>query len=481
MLPHESIITDAEIRKRPSVQLDYTKFHRTDPLTLWKNRLIVGLGAAAILLCFWWWISGKWRGGNSPAFSPGDLAAVHSTWDSQCQVCHSSHESAGRGWGPQTFGVSHTPDQLCQACHAGPVHHASERSADTPTCAACHLDHQGRNAMMTRNSDRYCTVCHANLANHFADGFDKSKSRLAESKIGDWASHPDFHMPKDPGRLKFNHKLHLSPGMASDGGSPLITVGQLNSSSRAGLNITATDPNLPVQLDCASCHRPDSYTGAVMQPISYPQHCQGCHPLTVQLPDDKKKLEIPHGWQPGPLRELLEGLLIGRAMENKKEALNRPPWQLPGKDEPLKLTVAERLAAVERDAIASKKLCAECHFFEGEVGKGTLLGLKVQPTNVPTRWFQQAKFNHASHRLLDCRGCHIVDNSTSADTVAIPNIENCKQCHGPQQSTADGMRGGVSYGCVECHSYHNGDHPGLGKGAMQRAPEKRLLEQFLKP
>jgi nitrate/TMAO reductase-like tetraheme cytochrome c subunit len=190
---------------------------------------------------------------------------------------------------------------------------------------------------------------------------------------------------------------------------------------------------------------------------------------------------MPHRWQPAQLHELLEGLLVSRAMQNKKESLQRPPWQIPGKDDAFKLTIADRLSAVERDMIASKKLCNECHTFSGDVGKGALTGLTIEPTRVPDVWYKQAKFNHAAHRLLDCRGCHNVDNSTTSETVAIPNIDNCQQCHGPAQSTGDGPRGGVRATCVECHTYHNGDHPHTGKGAKERAPAKRALEEFLKP
>src|SRR5207249_12312344 len=97
MLPHESIINDAEVRKRPSVQLDCTKFHRRDTLTLWKNRLIVSLGLAMVVLGLWWWLSGWWYGGNSPAYSPGPVAAVHAAWETQCNACHAPHESPGGG------------------------------------------------------------------------------------------------------------------------------------------------------------------------------------------------------------------------------------------------------------------------------------------------------------------------------------------------------------------------------------------------
>jgi hypothetical protein len=103
------------------------------------------------------------------------------------------------------------------------------------------------------------------------------------------------------------------------------------------------------------------------------------------------------------------------------------------------------------------------------------------PTNVPEFWYKQAKFNHAAHRMLECRGCHNVEKSTTADAVAIPNIENCRQCHGPAISTPEGPRGGARADCVECHQYHNGDHPRTGKGAKERAPAKRALDEFLRP
>jgi hypothetical protein len=311
---------------------------------------------------------------------------------------------------------------------------------------------------LTQNGDRFCTVCHANLAEHFADGVDRSTVRLANSRISHWADHPPFDLPKsDPGKLKFNHKLHLSPGMAREGGMPL-----------------KTDSAGPVQLNCASCHQPNESTRGTMKPIAYEAHCQACHPLTVKLPEDARELQIPHGWQPNKLHELIQGLLVSRALENKKETLQRPPWQLPGKDEAFKLTIADRLAAVERDLIGSKKLCNECHTFAGEAGKGALADLKIDAIEVPVVWYKQAKFNHTSHRMLECRECHAAaESSTSAATVAIPNIDNCQKCHG--------SAGGVRADCVECHTYHNGDHPLAGKGAPQRAPAKRELKEFLKP
>jgi hypothetical protein len=174
-------------------------------------------------------------------------------------------------------------------------------------------------------------------------------------------------------------------------------------------------------------------------------------------------------------------LLTSRAIKSEKSDLQRPPWFLPGKDDAFKLTIADRLAAVERDILSSKKLCSECHYFQGDIGTGKLSALKIEPTNVPLRWYEAARFNHASHRLLECRSCHVVESSVTAADVAIPNLDNCRQCHGPSQMTAEGPRGGARYGCTECHTYHNGDHPGLGKGAIQRAPAKRDLSEFLKP
>jgi hypothetical protein len=64
------------------------------------------------------------------------------------------------------------------------------------------------------------------------------------------------------------------------------------------------------------------------------------------------------------------------------------------------------------------------------------------------RWFPYARFDHASHRLLDCISCHknAATSSKTAD-VLMPAIADCRACHNPQV--------GVRSDCLECHDYHD--------------------------
>src|SRR5262249_17128340 len=163
----------------------------------------------------------------------------------------------GRSWGAQTFGVSHTPDARCNNCHSTAPehryapHHVAQSSADTPTCAACHLEHQGRAARLTRSPDRYCTSCHAGIQNHYEANVPKQYPSIRD--VGSWAGHPPFNLPgSDPGHLKFNHKLHLAPGMARVSDAPLMTWGQVDSAYRHRIGADQADAAAPVQLDCAA-------------------------------------------------------------------------------------------------------------------------------------------------------------------------------------------------------------------------------------
>lgn len=492
MKSHDDILRDAEVARRGSVQLDCTQFRRADPLTLWKNRLIVGLGLATIALCLWWWFSGRIHGGNSPVFSPGEIAYVHSAWETQCTVCHGSHDSTGGGWGAQTFGVSHTPDSRCNACHSqeterssskfktyAPHHPDPEKAdADTPTCAACHLDHQGRNNDLTRVADRFCTNCHANLP--------------GKAHVRDWAQHEmSQSLGMDPGHLKFNHQLHMRAGLGRIEGSVLKTWDQLDKDTRERLGGNGMDGKSPVQLDCSACHEteadpafrdripPSRASGSMMLPIDYERHCKVCHPISVGRPGDPAgPIEIPHGWKPNELHNLLDGLIMHRMLDARQINRKEPPWRLPGKDAAVRKEIQDEVARVESQLLGAK-YCGECHEFKPRAPGETFAAAIMEPTNVPDLWMQHARFNHASHKMLDCRGCH-AEMKTSADraTVGIPNLDNCKQCHGPASTS-----GNVRSTCVTCHTYHNGDHPKQGLGARSRMPRpaKLDIEKFLRP
>jgi len=117
------------------------------------------------------------------------------------------------------------------------------------------------------------------------------------------AAHPQVSFfqggPKpDPGRIKFNHKLHLTPGIVRAAGAPPWTVARIAERDRDRYRDGADDA-APATLRCESCHvldrgdlkladgtpggslRPVRSAGATYLPIAYEQHCAGCHALDV--------------------------------------------------------------------------------------------------------------------------------------------------------------------------------------------------------
>jgi predicted CXXCH cytochrome family protein len=66
-----------------------------------------------------------------------------------------------------------------------------------------------------------------------------------------------------------------------------------------------------------------------------------------------------------------------------------------------------------------------------------------------------ARFDHRSHAQTKCGDCHDVSRSESADDVAMPAIETCRECHGGSRPSS----GKVTSNCLLCHNFHESKHP----------------------
>jgi len=137
----------------------------------------------------------------------------------------------------------------------------------------------------------------------------------------------------------------------------------------------------------------------------------------------------------------------------------------------------------EKDLYVSRRLCAECHYFAGKsvaeaIKPGAVPDLRVEPTKVPTVWLKHAKFNHKSHRAVQCAECHGAATTSESHTdVLIPDRDSCIRCHAPTTSAGTP---GARFHCTECHLYHNGNHPLQGLGAAKRKPvNERDVTDFL--
>lgn len=484
------------------IPLDYYK--GWTPLDRW----FVGAGAAALVLAIAWPLAAYFftSDGGETLYSRGPVTAKHGAWNADCSACHDNfspiHERVA-------FSAGKVDNHKCTTCHAGPVHHKTQLTDSS--CASCHRDHQGRDFSLVRVPDVDCTSCHANLPSHVQGGktiYEHAVTRFAA------ATHPEFRSVKsDPGKLKFNHQLHMTAGMVREAdGLGAFTFERMTEPDRKRYMtlLGANDPAAKVQLNCASCHVTDSGdfkldatridvvpgdlllpkrgTGAYMLPISYENQCRACHPTTFDRKDPKDITTgqpILHGLQPEGVREFLQGYYTSRFLAGNEalfEVTPGKPRPLPGKvaTPAQQLTLKERIGQAEKDIFLGQKNCGECHYYDG-AGAGAEMPKRVVETRVPSVWLEHAKFSHLSHRAVDCKECHAdAWTSKTEKSVLIPNRDNCLQCHAPQTKVQGKLVGGARFDCIECHRYHNGDHPLQGLGAAARSvPAPLQVQPFL--
>jgi hypothetical protein len=483
------------------IPLDYWKQRSPlDGARLWLTGLVVLLtlgGLAYALLAL--------PNRGTSAVSRGPVASVHSFIDQQCYRCHVEFQPISQ----QSAGGA--VDQRCQVCHQGPPHHLSQKLEMTPSCGGCHRDHRGLDASLVRLRDGDCTSCHRDLkAAMKPDAQPQGKTNITRF------DKEHFQVPEtDPGQIKFNHQLHLTKGLKSKWTLNSITDEKERDRYRNQQPSDLRDDSSEVQLDCASCHRLDGgdfggkhsgapAAGAYFQPITYENQCRACHELTF---DPKKKgVSAPHGLQPAQLKDFVEGYFAREFYLKENPDVEKPPaagTPLPGKKKPDPEELKRAQEAVRPNVEAaltrlldrkdkrdlqdlSKQTCLECHSLEGE-GK-TVWEAKIKPADIPQVWQKKARFNHTSHRAMNCLDCHGphgdrpgAEESTKHTDVLLPGADNCLQCHAPARMDNGQQVAGVRHDCTACHTYHLGNQPLLGIGAAARDPHDKLdVKKFLR-
>lgn len=473
----------------------------------------------------------------------GELAGVHALWEHKCEACHRPPQLENTSLASVLDPGKRWLDLNCQACHAAPAHHASAvwKPTQSDSCAACHHDHQGRNSSLVRLADSHCVQCHDRLNDHHAS----AKTSFAPSITDFTLDHPEFASVAKQEifarRMYFSHIRHMTPGLIQPGEQSAAkdawTLEKIPEKYR-DLYRQANQPDQLVRLECASCHQLDAATklsmnnklrseGTYFQPIQFSAHCQTCHsgqlqtahPLAGLIDQGSKKalprmLELPHGLQPDVLEQYLHKTITADLMAVKGQLTDLPGRTTTRLDnnqevsrvrrEELRNEVESLLSKVQKaiyDETPAKvreqihtgsSHCLHCHLIEG-INPETRPQRIVRP-EIPAVWNTSAKFNHVSHRGVSCVECHQGTVAESQrvpiekERLHLPGRENCLQCHGPERRLLDPRdslvkpRGGVRYGCTDCHRYHNGDHPQQGLGSRQRDPvEPRLkLEEYLR-
>jgi hypothetical protein len=469
------------------IPLDY--FKRVDPL----HRLRGWLSAAAALASLLWlvglgWDAGEWPGRAAERVrglaSHGPLARAHATWEAECESCHTPFRPINATAGS----LGSSGPARCRTCHADVAdHHARAAGADVPSCAGCHPDHRGREASLITRADRDCTGCHADLRGHTRPGAEPGFAASVTRFDGDRAHHPEFALfrggaPKDPGRIKFNHALHLTEGLPKEpGGRVLMTLADLPADERPRYRNRGSRDSDPVQLRCDSCHRPEGVRGAgpgrdrgpLMSTARYATECKACHPLTFDL-------DLPaarHPLQPAEVDESLWQAYSSRYVRDHPELQDvRPsPRPVPGAEvlpevRTARRAVAEQAARAER-VLSGEGRCGKCHDYEAADGRPLPVSAgwgpgpwpRVTPARVNDVWFRHAAFDHAPHSSVGCRACHAraypdaPDASRASGDLMLPGIAVCQACHAPRGARGGSVTGGAGFHCTECHRYHGGD------------------------
>lgn len=518
------------------IPLDYFKKH--DAILRWK----LGLSALALLIALGWWATGFSFGGSGLVgdtatgrmrYSHGPVSRVHAMWETKCEACHVAFAPIGQDAWTSSLGMSsREADAKCQSCHKVEGHH-EVMAAQEAACANCHRDHRGRDASLVRLADADCTSCHRDLKTHADPG--KTAADYADI-LAFPAKHDEFKLMRqgakaatDPGTLKFNHALHLSPGLneAKDG-KAVFTWSRLSSDDRDRYGFTGGKLEDGVTLNCASCHRlengdrparaekagvsaletqPLSGTGAYMKPITYKTDCAACHKLDVAVAVGGSTtnpvvatIAVPHRLQPSELHEMLRNASIGLTLGKEDAVLDatltggrpfpgRGPQAASARDQ-----VDRRVKEAERILFGrGKGTCTECHQYKTPGGireeldpSAKLAAVQIEPTYVPAIWYDHALFDHSAHRAVSCRSCHegaYPDSgekaSRSSADVLLPGKAACAQCHAPEGRDSRGdLIGGAGHTCVECHRYHGGDRkhgPTMAKDADAMAITRFIL------
>lgn len=457
----------------------------------------------------------------------GPLANPHATWDATCDACHRPQSAGSFSLTSVFHARDRWHDLTCETCHRGPAHQKSltpEGNDFHARCSNCHHDHGGRTHSLVRLTDDHCTKCHADLHRY---RLPESRARAVSPTITNFATdHPEFGELRQYGTnpyprrtLKFNHALHMTPGLvAAEGGRDGLTAARveaLSDKASAGRYRKAGQKdNDPIQLACASCHQLDSgrdgplfhplyqaiagepraavlpprAEGAYYLPVNFEAHCKACHPVRTPEAVSGKAIVIsgfpvPHRKQPKELKELLAGEYARKLLEkgHPAPALPLPPaGRLDPRDDPAAATFRGETDRLSDTALSSLtgSACAKCHALtNGGAGR------EVVPVSNKTVWFTGAKFDHTAHRAVGCAECHPGTGAAFVppgivEPIRIAGVESCKQCHAPARvEIRDGTRvtaGGVRHACTDCHRYHDGEHPLQGRAAPGRDPEKPL-------
>ena len=402
----------------------------------------------------------------------GELHQNHAFLGENCDVCHA------KPFVP-------TQDEDCLGCHQTVTHHFdTEVHGDDyqvgSRCADCHQEHSTTGSII-RSDQGVCTTCHAKLTDVGMDG----DGLLPATDFS--ANHPDFKVSLLQYGLDddwHEKRVNLDEvGIAE--GSNLIFPHDIHLDA-AGID----SADGKVQMECSDCHVPEK-GGMKMQAVNMQDHCASCHQLTFD-PNSPDRV-VPHGSPPELMRTLREYYALqylteelgAETDEDQKLAPGTEtdadpvrPVRRPGRVERPQL-ITDLITAMQIDPKASigakaavfiearvadaaenlfeKQTCTVCH--EITAVADAEVPWKVLPVRISEAWYPLSDFSHEGHKNMECDGCHLARDSEVATDILMPDIANCRQCHGGED--AENL---LASNCITCHKFHLDDQAPMGNG-----------------
>jgi predicted CXXCH cytochrome family protein len=372
----------------------------------------------------------------------GPLSSAHASFGSNCSSCHQ-----------QPF--VHVTDSACEECHKKIGWHFALDTKEAKAlhkgvfgdtrCSECHRDHKGPMGLV-RTDSPLCTDCHQNL-----------KSRHAQTGVADVAEftkdHPPFKvsmlLPGKTGAaaivriaqddkkrfvessgLKFPHDVHLNP---------------------KGLR----GPDGNAQMECKNCHVPDE-TSTRFKPVTMGEHCQSCHSLEFEPKSTTR--QVPHGKIAAVIATVQEhyaqiALTDAPIDVVLEDGIKRPGQRVGETRREAALAWANTKADKITQELFEVRVCFGCHEIKrGDATAEPDLRWQIAPIAVTQHWLPKSRFPHSRHNTYKCSSCHDVAGSKKSADIAIPDIKNCRECHGGNVTSKDKAPGT----CETCHGFHTG-------------------------
>jgi len=399
----------------------------------------------------------------------GDLIKPHKFIGDDCAQCH-------------TTAFIPTNNEACLSCHTEVKRHVNDTTLpaaadEVMECTSCHKEHNPQETL-NNFSQQICVDCHLNPI------LDSSDNVKFDKAIDFEKSHPAFSVSVLTAQIQDNKIMAWQPERQALTSHQLIETSNLKFPHQVHLDTKGIkSPTGDIQMVCSDCHVP-GVDGGEMQPITMENNCQSCHQLTFDI-DDPTRV-VPHG-SPDDVMMMMREYYAFRYIyqnfnnESGKGAIVQAgdlfavrQARRPGRDKKLRkdfqhslnertvasieeltkdtirsdaLVWAESRAYVAATDIFERQACDVCHVVTKN--DNAVLPWEVKPVRLTKQWLPHANFTHDPHQTQECETCHQATTSELSSDILMPDIDNCQQCHGSEDS-----ENLIPNTCIDCHGYH---------------------------